>query len=344
MRDLAKLPKCELHVHLEGAMRTTTLVELCKKHGVAVPPDPRGKSYSNFDAFAACYRAACECLREKDDVHRIVLEFAEDALDAGCHWVEVAPSLQLWCDRFGGMEQAWLLLLEAAEAAEAALGGKVAIAYIAAAERHEPVENAESLATIVASIVDRKMHMINGRNGIVAFGLHSAEPGNPPQPFAEAFKIARACGLRSCPHAGEIAPGDGVSGVDSVLSAVDDLHAHRIHHGTLCHTDDALVARLIQEEVCLDMCPTSNVLLGVVPSVEEHPLPVLLRKGVHLTINSDDPLLFGPRLLEEFNTCRDKLLMTDKELAQAARYSFQHSCAPEAVKAKGIAEIEIWMQ
>ena len=309
-----------------------------------MPSDPRGKSYSNFDAFATCYIAACTCLQERADVFRIVLEFAEDAVLAGCRWVEVAPSLQLWCDRFGGMEHAWLLLLEAAAAAEVAMAGKVAIAYIAAVERHEPVENAESLATIVASLVHRDLHKIHGRSGIVGFGLHSAEPGNPPQPFAKAFAIARECGLQSFPHAGELAPGGGVSGVDSIVSALDDLHADRIHHGTLCHTDDALVARLIQEEVCLDMCPTSNVLLGVVPSVEAHPLPVLLRKGVHLTINSDDPLLFGPRLLEEFNTCRAKLAMTDQELALAARYSFIHSCAPDAIKAQGVADIASWLR
>ena len=96
VRSLQTLAKCELHIHLEGAMRTETLIELCTSHGVDVPPDPRGKKYSNFDAFAACYRAACECLRERSDVFRIVRELLEDAVAAGCRWVEVAPSYQLW--------------------------------------------------------------------------------------------------------------------------------------------------------------------------------------------------------------------------------------------------------
>ena len=96
VRSLRELAKCELHIHLEGAMRTETLIELCTAHGVEVPPDPRGKKYSNFDAFAACYRAACECLRERDDVFRIVRELLEDAVAAGCRWLEVAPSFQLW--------------------------------------------------------------------------------------------------------------------------------------------------------------------------------------------------------------------------------------------------------
>ena len=101
-RSLRDLPKCELHVHLEGAMRIGTLSDLCAKHGVDVPEDTRGKMYDNFDAFASAYRAACECLRERDDVFRVVREHLEDAAACGCAWVEVAPSLLLWCQRFDG--------------------------------------------------------------------------------------------------------------------------------------------------------------------------------------------------------------------------------------------------
>jgi len=124
-RPLRELPKCELHIHLEGAMRTETLADLCAKHGITRPEDTRHRMYSNFDAFASAYRAACECLRHRDDVFRIVRELLEDALAAGCRWVEVAPSLQLWCDRFDGLEPTVLLLLEAAAAAEDSLGGRV---------------------------------------------------------------------------------------------------------------------------------------------------------------------------------------------------------------------------
>ena len=213
-RSLRELPKCELHVHLEGAMRIETLSELCAKHSIAEPEDTRGKMYNNFDAFACAYRAACECLRERADVFRVVREHLEDAVAAGCAWVEVAPSLLLWCQRFDGLESTVLLLLEAAAAAEDAVGGKAACAYVFSAERHEPPENAEALATVVGAIVTSGRHMIHGRAGIVGFGLHSAEPGNPPAPFAKAFRIAAAAGLSAMPHAGELAPGGGISGAD----------------------------------------------------------------------------------------------------------------------------------
>lgn len=342
-RDLAALPKCELHVHLEGAMRRETLVELCGKHGVAVPEDPRGKKYDDFMAFAACYCAACECLRDRDDVFRMVREFAEDARAAGCVWSEVAPSLELWADRFGGVEKTLLLLLEAAAAAEADCGGETALAYIIAAERHEPPAGAEALATVVAKVVTSGQHVINGRPGIVGFGLHSAECGFPPQPFATAFAIAREAGLACIPHAGELPPGKGVTGADSVAYCVNDLGATRILHGVLCHTDPALVQKIKQDNVCLDMCPSSNVLLGVVPTIQDHPLPTLLRQGVAVTINSDDPLLFGPRLLDEFETCRNSLGLTDDELALAARHSFVHSHASKDIKDRGIAAIDAWL-
>ena len=275
-RSLRDLPKCELHIHLEGAMRSETLSELCAKHSVDVPEDTRGKMYDNFDAFACAYRAACECLRERDDVFRVVREHLEDAVASGCAWVEVAPSLLLWCQRFDGLEATVMLLLEAAAAAEDAVGGKAACAYIFSAERHEPPENAVAMATVVGAIVASGRHMIHGRAGIVGFGLHSAEPGNPPAPFAEAFRIAAAAGLASFPHAGELAPGDGISGADSVRSALDDLGARRIGHGVLCHCDAPLVARLAREDICLDCCPSSNVLLKSVPSMQARPEPYSL--------------------------------------------------------------------
>ena len=112
----------------------------------------------------------------------------------------------------------------------------------------------------------------------------------------------------------------------------------------LCHCDAPLVARLASEAICLDCCPTSNVLLKSVPSMGEHPLPALLRAGVPVTINSDDPLLFGPRLLDEFETCRAQLGLSDDELAQAARNSFEHSMAPQAVKEQGLAGVKRWLE
>merc|ERR1719433_459543 len=230
-RSLAVLPKAELHLHLEGAMRPETLTELCRRHGVDRPADTRGKQFSDFGPFAACYLAVCECLREEEDLTRLVREVAEDAQAYGASWIEPALSCVLYAERFGGVKETLKLLLRAAEAAEAATG--VGLGFIVAAERHLPPSEAEGLAQAVRGLVDSGEATIRGHAGIVGFGLHAAEVGNPPEPFEGAFEVACAGGaLAALPHAGELAPAPG-KGPDSVRFCVDHLGARRIAHGVL---------------------------------------------------------------------------------------------------------------
>ena len=160
-----------------------------------------------------------------------------------------------------------------------------------------------------------------------------------------AFRVA------SLPHAGEIAPYPG-GGPQSVIDAVNVLKAKRIGHGVLAYgNDDAMRCLLAnpnanangEPKVCLDVCPSSNYFLNVVPTMESHPLPKLLESGIPCTINSDDPLLFGCTLSGEYEICRDDLRMDDASLAACARYSFLYSCAPEEIKKKNIAGIERWL-
>ena len=123
---------------------------------------------------------------------------------------------------------------------------------------------------------------------------------------------------------------------------MDQLGARRIAHGVLAADDPALVAQLAAQGVCLDVCPSSNLMLSVVPSLAEHPLRRLMQAGVACTINSDDPLLFGSSLLQEFELCRAEMRLGDAELAACARASFEHSHAPDAVKERGLRGIEAW--
>jgi len=176
----------------------------------------------------------------------------------------------------------------------------------------------------------------------VGFGLHSAEVGHPPEPFQEAFEVACAGDLAPLPHAGELPPAPG-GGPASVRFCVERLGARRIAHGVLAAEDPELVAQLAATGVCLDVCPTSNALLRAVASLEEHPLPRLLRAGVACSVNSDDPLLFGCSLLSEYRCCREQLGLSDAELASCARASFEHSRAPEELKRRGLAGVERWL-
>ena len=322
-------------------MRRTTLISLCNKYNITVPEDTRGKKFDDFGAFASVYIAACECLREESDLNRLVLEVAEDAAKCGARWIEPALSMLSFCaHRFGGKVETLRLLMRAAEVAEEVTG--VGMGFVVAAERMFPVEQAEELACMVRDCVDEEDMRICGRRGIIGFGLHGSEEGFPPEPFVKAFSIAcDGTGVVSVPHAGEIAPFEG-QGAKSVRNAHQLLKAKRIAHGVLAADDYELLHQLKRDGTCLDVCPSSNLLLRVVPSLRSHPLPKLC-KIVDCTINSDDKLLFGCDLVEEFEICRTELGMSDEELAHCAKNSFRYSCAPQAVISNGLVEIEKWL-
>ena len=173
--------------------------------------------------------------------------------------------------------------------------------------------------------------------GVVAFGLASDEALFPPAPFAEAFSIALSAGLLSTPHAGELA------GPESVQGALDQLKAHRIQHGVRAIEDPALVERLALAGVCLDVCPTSNLLLGVVSDLAAHPLPALLAAGVRCSLNADDPLLFGVGLADEYLIGREALGLDDATLAGVAANSIQASGAPAGLKRSALRGISEWL-
>jgi adenosine deaminase len=323
MRPLATLPKAHLHLHLEGAMRPATLAELAGKAGMSVPAI---RGYGSFVAFADMYHAACEVLRTAEDFARLIAEVAADAAAAGAVWLEPALWAPLHADRLGDAREVLELALEAGRDAEKATG--VGIGWMVSADRTRPPSEALAQARLAAEYADR---------GVVAFGLANDEARFPPEPFADAFALAREAGLLSTPHAGELA------GPASVRGALDNLGPRRIQHGVRAIEDPALVARLAAEQICLDVCPTSNLLLSVVPDLAEHPLPRLLAAGVPCSVNSDDPLLFGSGLLEEYALCRDRMGLDDDAMATIARASLRFSGAPEEVRAGALKAVDAWL-
>ena len=323
MRDLATLPKAHLHLHLEGAMRPETLAELADQAGIPVP-EVRG--YGSFGAFADMYVAACDVLRSMDDLRRLVDEVVEDAALAGAVWVEPATYLPQHNDRLGPDEAVLEVLLDELAASGERHG--IAAGLLVAADRTLDPRVALAQARIAVRYADE---------GVVAFGLHNDEVGFPPEPFADAFAVARKGGLLSAPHGGEL------EGPAWVAGALESLGADRIQHGIRVVEDPELLARLADADVCLDVCPTSNVMLGVVPTVAEHPLPTLLDAGVTCSLNADDPLLFGPGLLEEYELVRAELGLDDGRLAAIARSSILASGADDAVKADATRAVDAWL-
>jgi adenosine deaminase len=322
-RDLRTLPKGHLHVHLEGAMRPTTLAELADAAGIPVP-EIRG--YGSFTAFSDTYVAACEVLETPEHFARLVYEVVEDSVLDGAVWVEPSFYAPHHRNRFGEDEAIIDMVLDALHAAGEQLG--VGVGLMLAADRTVEPSVAVEQARIAAARADR---------GIVSFGLANDEAIGPPEPYAEAFAIAKDAGLLSAPHAGELA------GPESVWGALETLQPDRLQHGVRAIEDPELVKRLADSDIVLDVCPTSNLLLSVYPSHAEHPLPQLLEAGIQCSLNGDDPLLFGPVLLHEYELARSEMGLDDGALASIARASIAGSGAPDALKVSALRSIDDWL-
>ena len=323
MRSLATLPKGHLHLHLEGAMRPSTLAELAAEAGMEVPAT---SGFGSFTAFSGMYNAACAVLTTHDHLRRLVHEVVADAAAAGAVWVEPATYPDQLRGRLGSGEEVLEVVLEALAAAGAE--HQVGTGLMIAADR--TLDPADAVA-------QARLAVRHAADGVVSFGLHNDEVGYPPELFRDAFAIARSGGLLSTPHAGEL------DGPHTVAGALDALGADRIQHGVRSIEDPDLVQRLAEAGTCLDVCPTSNLLLGIYPSLDEHPLPALLAAGVRCSINADDPLLFGPGLLEEYELCRTRFGLDDAALAGLARTSIEASGAPDALKACAGQAVDAWL-
>ncbi len=324
MRDLRSLPKGHLHLHFELGMRPATLADLAASAGI---PTPRTSGFTEFAGFSDVIGGILPVFRRPADFERLIDEMVSDAADEGIVYLEPSFWPYAHLGVFGSAEAAWETVLARSEQAGARYG--VTVRWMAAVDRvYDSPEQAVEVARTALGHADR---------GVVGLGLHNDENGWPPEPFAAAFRLAREGGLLSTPHAGEL------DGPQSVRGAIKALGADRLQHGIRAIEDPALVDELLDHATCLDVCPTSNLLLSVVPSMAVHPLPALLRAGVRCSINADDPLLFGPTCLEEYELCRRELGLSDEDLAACARSSVLAGAAPELVRTAALAGIDAWL-
>ncbi len=333
-RPLDKLPKAHLHLHFTGAMRHATLIDLAGQHGVhlpealstAWPPRLRGTDERGWFRFQRLYDIARSVLRTPADVHRLVRETAEDERADGSGWLEIQVDPSGYGQRFGGLTPTVDLVLDAVRSATAATGVEIGVTIASNRTKH-PLE-ARTLARLAAQYAGR---------GVTGFGLSNDERRGAAREFATAFRIAGRAGLRLVPHGGELA------GPESVRACLDDLHADRIGHGVTAAGDRSLTKRLAAEEVTLEVCPTSNVALGVAPGPADVPLRILLNDGVPVALGADDPLLFGSRLTAQYEIARHVFGFGDAQIADLARMSVRGSAAPPAVAARLLAGIDAWL-
>jgi adenosine deaminase len=333
-RSLTALPKAHLHLHFTGAMRHATLVELAHHHRVRLPsaltdewpPHLSGTDERGWFRFQRLYDMARSVLRTPADMRRLITETAEDERAEGSRWLEIQVDPDGYAARFGGITAVLELVLDAAAGACAATG--VGVGVIVAANRTKHPLEARTLARLAAQYAGR---------GVTGFGLSNDERRGPAHDFVPAFRIAERGGLLLVPHGGELV------GPASVAACLDDLHADRIGHGIRAAEDPALVKRLAAEGVTCEVCPSSNVALGIVARPAQVPLRALVEAGVPVALGADDPLLFGPRLAAQYEIARDAHGFSDAELADLARASVFGSAAPPALRAELLAGIDAWL-
>ncbi|MHA7959438.1 adenosine deaminase [Streptomyces sp. L500] len=333
-RDLRLLPKAHLHLHFTGSMRPSTLLELADKYGVHLPealsggepPKLRATDERGWFRFQRLYDIARSCLRSEEDIRRLVREAAEEDVRDGSGWLEIQVDPTSYAPRLGGLIPALEIILDAVEDASRETG--LGIRVLVAANRMKHPLDARTLARLAVRYADR---------GVVGFGLSNDERRGLARDFDRAFEIAREGGLLAAPHGGEL------SGPSSVRDCLDDLHAARVGHGVRAAEDPRLLRKLAERGVTCEVCPSSNVALGVYDKPSDVPLRTLFDAGVPMALGADDPLLFGSRLAAQYELAREHHGFTDAELAELARQSIRASRAPEGVREGLLAGVDAWL-
>jgi adenosine deaminase len=332
-RSLATLPKAHLHLHFTGSMRHSTLVEFAREHGVRLPPalteqwppELSGTDERGWFRFQRLYDTARSVLRTPANVYRLLAETAADERAEGSGWLELQVDPSGYANRFGGLTATIELILGAAQAAADLTG--VGIGIIIAANRTRHPLDARTLARLAAQYAGF---------GVTGFGLSNDERRGPARDFTNAFRIAERAGLLLTPHGGEL------SGPASVAACLDELHAHRLGHGVRAVEDPVLLKQLAAAGVACEVCPASNVALGVAADSRDVPLRGLIEAGVLVALGADDPLLFGSRLTAQYEIARHAHGFTDPELAGLARMSVAASAAPGSVRSELLRKIKVW--
>jgi aminodeoxyfutalosine deaminase len=329
---IAGLPKAELHVHHVGSASPRIVAELAARHEGAtpVPADPERLAeyftFTDFAHFITVYLSVVDLIRDPADVWTLTYEVARELAGQQVRYAELTLTPYSSIAR-GIAAEAFCDAVEDARAAAARdFGIRVVWSFDIPGEAGIPAAD----VTLDTALRVRP-------DGLVSFGLGGPEIGVPREQFAPHFAQARAAGLRSVPHAGES------TGPATVWSALNDLGAERIGHGIAAAQDPALLEHLRDQQIPLEVCPTSNVRTGCVPSLDEHPLPALVAAGVPLSINSDDPPMFATTLDTEYAVAARLLDLDEAGLAELAKAAVRQSFLRPAGQQPILAEIDDYL-
>jgi len=336
MRDLDELPKAHLHLHFTGSMSVSTLTELASRAGVDlperltdaialdVPSDKRG-----WFRFQRLYNVARSVVRSEHAMRRIVAQAARDEAAEGSRRLELQVDPTSYAPFVGGLQPALEIVLD--EALRATRETGVQVAVIVAASRMKHPLDARTLARLAAK------HAGDGPGTVVGFGLSNDEREGTTSEWSPAFEIARRAGLAGVPHGGELL------GPDHLAAIVHHLRPARIGHGVRVAEDPDLLGSLVDAGVAFEVCPTSNVHMGIYHSAADVPLRTLVDAGATVALGADDPLLFLSRLTDQYRVAREVLGFSDAELAALATSSIRASLASEVDKATWTSEVDAWL-
>ncbi|MEV0622206.1 adenosine deaminase [Nonomuraea sp. NPDC050404] len=324
------LPKVELHVHLVGSASVPTVLELSRRHpGSGVPTSEeelrRFYTFTDFPHFARVYQAVNALVRTPEDVATLVLGLARDLVPQGARYAEL--QVTPFAHHTLGMP-----MREVTEALDIAASRSLSDYGIEMAYIFDiPGELGEEAAKVTLEHALREPPA-----ALVGFGIGGIEQERPKyrDAFRSAFSAARAAGLHSVPHGGEM------SGPETVWEVIEGYGAERIGHGINALADPRLVAHLRETQLPLDVCPTSNLCTGQITRIEDHPLPRMLEEGLYVTLNSDDPPMFATTLADEYRVAHRAFGFGKEELAQLARNGVRASYLPQDRKQALLSEID----
>ncbi len=324
---LHAVPKAELHLHIEGTLEPELMFELAQRNGVALPFDSvdavrRAYVFTNLQSFLGIYYAGCRVLVQEQDFYDLTWAYLKRVSTQNVRHAEVFFDPQTHTDRGVPFEHVVTGIRRALADGGHTFGitSRLILCFL----RHLSAEAA----------METLQQALPFREWIAAVGLDSSELGHPPAKFREVFERARAEGFLTVAHAGEEGP------PEYVWQALDLLHVRRIDHGVRCLQDLRLTERLAAEQVPLTVCPLSNVKLRVFPTMGQHNLKELLRRGLRVTVNSDDPAYFGGYVEENFRAAQRALELSPADVVQLAKNSFTASFLAPEEKERRIEEVE----
>ena len=328
---IQNLPKAELHLHIEGTLEPEMMFELAQRNGIDLPYKSVSEvkeayNFENLESFLDIYYQGSQVLQTERDFYDLTWAYLQKAAEQNVRHTEIFFDPQTHTDRGISFETVYKGIYQALQDGRDKLG--ISSQLILSFLRHLTQE--EAFATLEQALPYK--------DTMVAVGLDSAERDNPPSKFQEVFHKAQAEGFLTVAHAGEEGP------PEYIWEAINLLNVSRIDHGVRSMEDPELIGYLVDKQIPLTVCPLSNIELNVFGSMAEHNLRKLLKQGICVTLNSDDPAYFGGYIAENYQAAQSALDLTTKELYQIAKNSFQASFISPEAKFKLITELEDYCQ